>query len=207
MTVTGALNSDDITAAQVTVGGNAVITGNLTVQGTTTTVNSTQVTIADAVFRVNSDGSVVSAGLEAIIGANTESILFNPTTQRWEFSDDIHTAGSVTFGSLSDGTISGVTFVDEDNMASNSATRVPTQQSVKAYVDTEITGASSTQTALINDRMQVANVNTIKTNLENSISTKMAVANVNTIKTNLESSISTKPVSYTHLTLPTNREV
>ena len=47
LTVGGTLNSDDITAAQVTVGGNAVITGNLTVQGTTTTVNSTEVTITD----------------------------------------------------------------------------------------------------------------------------------------------------------------
>ena len=53
-------------------------------------------------------------------------------------------AGAVKFGavegtSFSDGTISGVTFVDEDNMASNSATKIPTQQSVKAYVDTQIT--------------------------------------------------------------------
>ena len=192
LTVTGALNSDDITAAQVTVGGNAVITGNLTVQGTTTTVDSTTVQIADSVFRVNSDGSVVSAGLEAIIGANTESILFNPTTQRWEFSDDVHTAGSVTFGSLSDGTISGVTFVDEDNMASDSATRIPTQQSVKAYVDSQVSGSGGTLQPQIDDRMQVANVNTIQTNLENSIGTKMAVANVNTIKTNLEASIDTK---------------
>lgn len=31
--------------------------------------------------------------------------------------------------------ISGTAIVDEDNMASNSATKVPTQQSVKAYVD------------------------------------------------------------------------
>ena len=53
-------------------------------------------------------------------------------------------AGAVKFGavegtSFSDGTISGITFVDEDNMASDSATKVPTQQSVKAYVDTQIT--------------------------------------------------------------------
>jgi len=54
-------------------------------------------------------------------------------------------AGAVKFGavegtSFSDGTISGVTFVDEDNMSSNSATKVPTQQSVKAYVDAAVTG-------------------------------------------------------------------
>ena len=44
-------------------------------------------------------------------------------------------AGTVTFGSLSDGSITATAFVDEDNMASNSATLIPTQQSVKAYVD------------------------------------------------------------------------
>jgi hypothetical protein len=37
-------------------------------------------------------------------------------------------------------TTSGLLFViDEDNMASNSATKVPTQQSVKAYIDNAIT--------------------------------------------------------------------
>ena len=45
------------------------------------------------------------------------------------------TTGAVNFGSLNDGTIGVTAFVDEDNMSSNSATLVPTQQSVKAYVD------------------------------------------------------------------------
>ena len=47
-------------------------------------------------------------------------------------------AGVVTFGSLSDGSITATAFVDEDNMASNSATLIPTQQSVKAYVDAQV---------------------------------------------------------------------
>ena len=197
LTVSGALNSDDITAAQVSVNGNAVITGNLTVQGTTTTVNSTEVTIADSVFRVNSDGSVVSAGLEAIIGANTESILFNPSTQRWEFSGDMHTAGNlsvadVTFANLNDGSITVAGFVDEDNMASDSATLIPTQQSVKAYVDTEVAGSGGNLQPQIDDRMQVANVNSIQTTLQANIDTKMAVANVNAIQTTLQANIDTK---------------
>jgi len=50
-------------------------------------------------------------------------------------------AGVVTFGSLSDGSITATAFVDEDNMASNSATLIPTQQSVKAYVDAQNTAA------------------------------------------------------------------
>ena len=54
-------------------------------------------------------------------------------------SSAITTTGTITYGSLSDGSITITAFVDEDNMSSNSATLVPTQQSVKAYVDTQIT--------------------------------------------------------------------
>ena len=43
--------------------------------------------------------------------------------------------GTLTYETISDGTISITAFVDEDDMSSNSANLVPTQQSVKAYVD------------------------------------------------------------------------
>src|SRR5210317_1085117 len=49
------------------------------------------------------------------------------------------TITDLTFGSLNDGTITATAFVDEDDMVSNSATLVPTQQSVKAYVDSQVT--------------------------------------------------------------------
>ena len=52
-------------------------------------------------------------------------------------SSAITTTGTITYGSLSDGTITVTAFVDEDNMSSNSATLIPTQQSVKAYVDAQ----------------------------------------------------------------------
>ena len=47
--------------------------------------------------------------------------------------------GLVTFNQLSDGTLTMDAILDEDNMASDSATALPTQQSVKAYVDSQIT--------------------------------------------------------------------
>ena len=49
------------------------------------------------------------------------------------------TLTGTTFETLSDGTISVTAFVDEDDMVSDSATLVPTQQSVKAYVDSQVT--------------------------------------------------------------------
>ena len=51
----------------------------------------------------------------------------------------LEATGTLTFGNLSDGSITISAFVDEDNMASNSATMIPTQQSVKAYVDAQVT--------------------------------------------------------------------
>src|SRR6056300_170317 len=54
-------------------------------------------------------------------------------------SSAITTTGTITYGSLSDGVITITAFADEDDMVSNSATLVPTQQSVKAYVDSQVT--------------------------------------------------------------------
>jgi len=56
-----------------------------------------------------------------------------------DINGDADVSGTLTYGSLSDGSITITAFVDEDNMASDSATLVPTQQSVKAYVDAQVT--------------------------------------------------------------------
>lgn len=52
---------------------------------------------------------------------------------------NVDAAGAVMNSDTSTASMSFV--VDEDNMASNSATKVPTQQSVKAYVDANVGGA------------------------------------------------------------------
>ena len=58
-------------------------------------------------------------------------------------SSAISTTGTITYGSLSDGSITATAFVDEDDMSSDSATLIPTQQSVKAYVDAQDFSATS----------------------------------------------------------------
>ena len=53
------------------------------------------------------------------------------------------TGTTIEFGTgLTDGTITITGFADEDDMVSNSATLVPTQQSVKAYVDNSLSSGS-----------------------------------------------------------------
>ena len=70
------------------------------------------------------------------IVADTEVQIAAPTI---DINGDADVSGTLTYGSLSDGSITITAFVDEDNMVSNSATLVPTQQSVKAYVDAQVT--------------------------------------------------------------------
>jgi len=85
----------------------------------------------DTAIHINSstDGQLdIVADTEVQIAATTIDINGNADV-----------SGTLTYGSLSDGAITITAFVDEDNMASNSATLVPTQQSVKAYVDTQLT--------------------------------------------------------------------
>jgi hypothetical protein len=55
VSVDGTLSSDDITATTLTASGHVIISGNLTVNGTTTTVNSNTVTIDDPLFTLAGD--------------------------------------------------------------------------------------------------------------------------------------------------------
>ncbi len=74
----------------------------------------------------------------------------------------ITTTGTITFGSISDGTITVTAFVDEDNMASDSATLIPTQQSVKAYVDANVASGAMTSFQLEDDDGTEVTINNAK---------------------------------------------
>jgi hypothetical protein len=101
VTVNGSLNSDDITAANISVAGNATITGNLTVQGTTTTVNSTTVAVGDANITLAKDAANAAeadgAGL-TVAGAGA-SLTYTSTNDRWNLNKDLVVA--TVFGALS----------------------------------------------------------------------------------------------------------
>ena len=50
-------------------------------------------------------------------------------------SSNITTTGTVSFGSLTDGSVTITDIADEDDFSSNSATKLATQQSIKAYIE------------------------------------------------------------------------
>jgi hypothetical protein len=62
------------------IGGNLEVTGNLTVQGTTTTVNSTEVEVADATFRLGAGtttaATLATAGAGILFGEDAAGISF-----------------------------------------------------------------------------------------------------------------------------------
>jgi len=60
--------------------------------------------------------------------------------------------------------VSGSAILDEDDMASNSATKLATQQSIKAYIDTSAGNAASSATASANSATASANSATASAN-------------------------------------------
>ena len=81
----------------------------------------------------------------------------------------------------SDNTTAAMSFVvDEDNMSSDSATKVPTQQSVKAYVDTEVAGVVDSAPSALNTLNELAAAlgddANFSTTVTNSIGTKLPLA-------------------------------
>ena len=173
LTVTGTLNSDDITSSTVTITGDAVVSGTLTVNGTTTTVNSSTVQVDDPIFEIGDpgissddnldrgikfnwhDGSAAKKGFFGYDDSASEFVFIADATEN--SNTFTGTASNLKVGNVNAQAVTGASFtgasgatitafLDEDNMATNSATAGVTQQSVKAYVDTEIAGISSSFT-------------------------------------------------------------
>ena len=95
VTVNGILNSNDITSTNVTV------TGNLTVSGTTTTINSTAVAISDVNLTLAKDATTAAeangAGL-TVAGASA-TLTYTSSDDRWNFNKSLN-VGTV-YGALS----------------------------------------------------------------------------------------------------------
>lgn len=90
--VNGQLTTDDIQAGTLTASGNVIVEGDLTVNGTTTTVNSNTVNIGDAVLTLNSDEVGTpsqNSGIEVERGtsANVE-LVWDEGDGRWQFTND-----------------------------------------------------------------------------------------------------------------------
>lgn len=128
-----------------TVTGDLVVGGNLTISGTTTYVNTTTLNVGDNLISLNADilsnvAPSENAGIEVVRGnANTVSLYWNESTDKWSFTD----ADSIMYSIASNTDISNVITsiaASSANMNASNLTSgtVPTGRMSGSY--TSITG-------------------------------------------------------------------
>jgi cytoskeletal protein CcmA (bactofilin family) len=117
---------------------------SLIVTGTTTLVGTTNLDAVDIDGAVQADGTITvgvdDTGYDVkFFGATTgKSLLWDESADSLIVTGTID-ATTVEFDNLSGtGAVNVTNILDEDNMASDSATALATQQSIKAYVDSQV---------------------------------------------------------------------
>lgn len=147
VTVNGSLYSNDISATNIDINGNASITGNLTVLGTVTTVNSTTVSIGDKNIELAKDATSAAAadggGLTIRGPAVPATFTYNSGNDRWSMNKDL-TVEQV-FGNLKGN--------------ADSATKWQTARDLVLTGDATATLSSVDGTANVTAAITLANVN------------------------------------------------
>ena len=130
----------DSAGGTITLDDNVTISGNLTVSGTTTTVDSTTVSIQNAFVFEGATDDAHETTLTTVDPTADRTISLPNATGTLVLNDNSATLTNKTLTSAVFNTaVSGSAILDEDNMASDSATQLATQQSIKAYVDSQLT--------------------------------------------------------------------
>jgi len=130
----------DSAGGTITLDDNVTISGNLTVSGTTTTVDSTTVSIQNAFVFEGATDDAHETTLTTVDPTADRTISLPNATGTLVLNDNSATLTNKTLTSAVLNTaVSGSAILDEDNMASDSATQLATQQSIKAYVDAQVT--------------------------------------------------------------------
>jgi hypothetical protein len=125
-------------------GGNVYITGNLIVNGSTTTVNSNVVNVGDSIITLNSDETGApsqNAGIEVERGSSTnKTLIWDETTDKW-------TVGSETFVAATfEGNLTGnVTGNADTSTESTNVTVTANNSTDETTYITFVDGATGTQ--------------------------------------------------------------
>ena len=112
----------------ITASGDVVVTGNLTVNGTTTTVNSTVVSINDLniILANNAATSSAADGAGLTVNGASATILYKHATTSWDFNKTANFIGTVNAATIQASTIgnSGATLYGTLNSSSASQTNI-----------------------------------------------------------------------------------
>ena len=161
-----------ITSGLLTVAGEVSMT-TLDIGGTNVTATATELNITDGDTSV---GTTAVAGGDGIVtndngtmrqtSVDTFDTYLAATTKT--LTNKTLTTPTLTSPVLNTG-VSGSAVLDEDDFASNSATQLATQQSIKAYVDTSANASSTSATASANSATASATSATLSQNYANKV--------------------------------------
>ena len=173
----GNVGTDFDTNGGLTLAGDLTVNGNLAINGGTSNVQSTTVQIDDKNIElahspsgsVGNNAAVDGGGITLVSSQGNKTFNWVNSTSAWTSSEHLNLASGKSFyvnGTLLSNVtetlinktltspvintgVSGSAIKDEDNMSSNSATHLATQQSIKAYVDTSV--AAENELSEMND--------------------------------------------------------
>ena len=127
---------------QVTTTGDAIIGGNLTVSGTTTTVNTEVINLADNIITLNSNEAGTpsqNAGIEVERGtAVNKTLVWDEANDRWTVGSDSFVAGTF-IGSVSGNVTGNLT----GNVTGNASTATTLQTARTIALSGDVSGSAS----------------------------------------------------------------
>ena len=121
-----------IAATTIDINGNVDISGTLTVAGNFTFGSAV---ISEAELEILDGATVTTAELNILDGVTSTAAEINLLDGVTSTTAELNILDGVTSTAAEINILDGKAFLDEDNLASNSATGIASQQSIKAYVD------------------------------------------------------------------------
>ena len=164
-TMNGAVNLGDSSTDTITVTGTTTFAGGTTFNSDIVLGSGTDLTISNGTLVLAGSSSISGAASKVLIdnqsnlGNNRYLTFVNGSTDDTQYSlendaglvyvpdtntlttTNVGATGTLSFGSLSDGTLIMANFIDDDSMGTASATTLATSESIKAYVDAQVTAS------------------------------------------------------------------
>ena len=138
----------DLDSETLTIAGGTGIDTSGSGNTLTVAIDNTVATLTGSQELTNK--TLTSPVISSISNTGTLTLPTSTDTLVGRATTDTLTNKTLTSAVLNTG-VSGTAILDEDNMASNSATQLATQQSIKAYVDANAGGGISWQTGVVAD--------------------------------------------------------